>query len=259
MTIGHFGYWHVDTAGVITQAEAIRPGQMIGWTCKGLWHVHLAESMDLFGRRVYVNPVHPGMKLRPYADSEPPRIRSIGFFRPALPRWTAAARASFPPAGTRFQRTSAGRALLSGRVDVRARIEDPEPGLGPLADPPRLVTPSPPSGISLQVIRESDGPPVLTRTVFRAAVFLGDSLGTQSVPIGYHYAPGTKQPLPAALCLTQRPHDCSGAYWFRLFARPTAAYWDTTRNADGRYRLRVTAWDAAGNAASASARVTVRN
>jgi hypothetical protein len=168
-----------------------------------------------------------------------------------------AGRASFPRAGTLFPQTS-GRALLSGRVDVRARIEDPEPRLGSLAGPPQLITPSPPYGISLQVVRESDGWRVLTRTVFRAAVFLGDSLGTQSVPIGYHYAPGTKQPLPAALCLTQ-PRDCSGAYWFRLFARPTAAYWDTTRNADGNYRLRVTAWDAVGNAAFASARVTIRN
>jgi hypothetical protein len=42
-------------------------------------------------------------------------------------------------------------------------------------------------------------------------------------------------------------------YWFRLFP---LRYWDTTRLPDGRYRLRVRAWDIAGN--SASAEVTVR-
>ena len=243
VSIGHFGYWHVDTAGLVTDGEHIRPGQMIGWTCKGLSHVHLAESMQLYGRRVYVNPVHPGMKLRPYVDAEPPRIRAIDFFHPAMPRWTADAQASFPPAGTPFPQGSTGRAVLSGLVDVRARIDDAS----------AVLPPGPPYGISLQVIRESDERPVLVRTVFRAAVFLGDSLGTQAVPISYHYAPGTMQ----ALCT--KSHDCRGVYWFRLFARPTAAYWDTTRVGDGNYRLRVTAWDAAGNDASAASRIAIRN
>lgn len=225
--VGHFGYWHVDTVGVVTDGQSIRPGQMIGWTCKGLGHVHLAESMDLYGRRVYVNPVHPGMKLEPYTDTEPPRIRAIAFFHPAMPRWSASPRVRFPRAGTRFPRTSGGRALLTGRVDVRARIAD-----GSL----------PPDGVSLRVVRERDGRRVLARTVFRAAVFLGDSRGTQAVPIGYHYAPGTRH----------------GVYWFRLFARPTGAYWNTATTAPGRYRLYVKAWDEAGNSTSAVARVTIR-
>ena len=95
--------------------------------------------------------------------------------------------------------------------------------------------------------------------MFRAAVLLGDSRGTQAVPIGYHYAPGTKQALAVGPCVKAQPFDCSGTYWFRLFARPTSAYWDTRRTADGNYRLRVRAWDAAGNSASAQARVTIRN
>jgi hypothetical protein len=259
VSIGHFGYWHVDTSGVVTDGDDIRPGQMIGWTCKGLWHVHLAEWMQLYGRRVYVNPVHPGMKLGPYADREPPRVRAIEFYRPAMPSWTARVRVTFPRAGVRFPSTSSGRALLSGLVDVRAWIDDPEPRPSRLADPPSLVSRTHPYGIALEVTRESDDRRVLTRTVFRAAVFLGNSLGTQSIPISYHYAPGTKQALPVALCLQGQPADCGATYWFRLFARPTAAYWDTTRNADGNYRLRVRAWDAAGNYASATARVTIRN
>jgi hypothetical protein len=254
--IGHFSYWHVDTEGVIEQGQHVRPGQFIGWTCKGLWHVHLTESMELYGRRVYVNPIGPGMKLGPYVDDQAPRIRSIEFFRPAMPRWVTGARASFPRAGTRFPATTTGRAVLSGRVDVRARIDDPQARLGAS---PLLSTTSPPYGISLEVVRERDGRRVLARTVFRGAVFLGDSLGTQAVPIGYHYAPGTEEALPAEPCLRLRLRDCSGVYWFRLFARPTGTYWDTTGLADGDYRLRVEARDAFGNVASATARMAIRN
>ena len=226
---------------------------MIGWTCKGLWHVHLAEWMELYGRRVYVNPVHPGMKLGPYTDTEAPRIHAIAFYRPAMPRWTAAARAMLPPAGVRFPQTSTGRALLSGLVDVRAWIDDPPPR------PSVLASPTHPYGVSLEVVRESDGRPVLVRTVFRAAVFLGDSRGTQAVPIGYHYAPGTREALPVGPCLKAQPVDCRARYWFRLFARPTSAYWDTRRVPNGNYRLRVRAWDAAGNAATRTTRVTIGN
>jgi O-antigen ligase len=253
VSIGHFDYWHVDTSGVVKDGEQIRPGQMVGWTCKGLWHVHLSEWMQLYGRRVYVNPVHPGMKLGPSTDTEAPRIHAIAFYRPAMPSWTAAARVTLPPAGVRFPAASTGRALLSGLVDVRAWIDDPPPRRSVLASPTH------PYGVSLEVAPESDGRPVLVRTVFRAAVFLGDSRGTQAVPIGYHYAPGTRQALPVGRCLKAQPVDCGARYWFRLFARPTSAYWDTRRVANGNYRLRVRAWDAAGNSATASARITIRN
>jgi hypothetical protein len=232
---------------------------MIGWTCKGLWHVHLSESMDLYGRRVYVNPLHPGMKLGPYVDGKPPRIHAIEFYGPAMPAWRAAARAVFPQSGKQFPHARTGRALLAGLVDVRAWIDDPAPYLGWLAGASALVSPNHPDRIELQVIRESDGRPVLTRTVFRAAVFLGDSQATQPVPISFHYAPGAKQALPAGLCLKRRLRNCGSVYWFRLFARPTVTLWDTTGTADGDYRLSVKAWDVTGNFASAERRVTIRN
>jgi hypothetical protein len=215
--------------------------------------------MDLYGRRVYVNPLHPDMKLGPYVDRKPPSIHAITFYRPAMSTWTAADRAAFAPAGKQLPHTSTGRALLSGRVDVRAWIDDPAPYLGRLAGARALVSPTHPDRIDLEVIRESDGRPVLARTVFRAAAFLGDSRATQSVPISYHYAPGAKEALPAGLCLKAQPVDCSGVYWFRLFARPTGTYWDTTGITNGDYRLLVKAWDAAGNFSSAAARVTIRN
>jgi O-antigen ligase/polysaccharide polymerase Wzy-like membrane protein len=254
--IGHFSYWHVDP--VVAYGQRVQPGQMIGWTCKGLWHVHLAELLELYGRRVYVNPVHPGMKLGPYPDDEPPRIRAIEFFRPAMPRWVVAGGVSFPASGTRFPEVR-GRAVLSGRADVRAWVDDPEPSGRSAAVPRALGSANPPDRISLQVMRGSDRRPFFVRTVFRAAVFLGNSAGTQAVPISYHYAPGTKHALPAELCLKLQPRNCTSTYWFRLFARPASTYWETTRLPDGDYRLRVTASDAAGNAASRVARVTIRN
>jgi hypothetical protein len=108
-------------------------------------------------------------------------------------------------------------------------------------------------------MRAGDGRVVLARTVFRTDVFLGSSLGTQAVPIDYHYAPGTKETLPAADCLRTRSARCGGTYWFRLFARPTSAYWDTRRTPNGIYLLRVRAWDASGNEATRTARITIRN
>jgi O-antigen ligase len=248
VSIGHFDYWHVDTSGVVANGQLVRPGQMIGWTCKGLWHVHVSEWMRLYGRRVYVNPVHPGMKLGPYVDRDPPRIRALAFYRPAMPSWTAAAEAAFPQAGV-----PAFRSRLSGLVDVRAWIDDPPLGRG------RLAAPAQPYRAALEVVRARDGRPVLARTVFRSDVFLGSSLGTQAVPIGYHYAPGTTETLPAAACLRARRGRCGGTYWFRLFARPTSAYWDTRRTPNGSYLLRVKAWDAAGNEATRAARITIQN
>jgi hypothetical protein len=48
---------------------------------------------------------------------------------------------------------------------------------------------------------------------------------------------------------------CDGVYWFRLFPQ----FWDTTRLRDGRYEVRVRAWDVAGNVADASVPVTITN
>ena len=49
---------------------------------------------------------------------------------------------------------------------------------------------------------------------------------------------------------------CDGVYWLRVFP---LRYWDTTKLADGRYRLEVRAWSATGNLARASVLVTIAN
>ena len=48
---------------------------------------------------------------------------------------------------------------------------------------------------------------------------------------------------------------CDGVYWFPLF--PLG--WDTTRLGDGRYDVRVRAWDVAGNVANANVVVAIAN
>jgi hypothetical protein len=56
--------------------------------------------------------------------------------------------------------------------------------------------------------------------------------------------------------LFHRTMRCDGVYWFRLFPAP---YWDTRTLPDGRYRLRIRAWDVAGNMSFADTVVTLRN
>src|SRR5919109_5223437 len=242
--VGHFGYGHIDA--YVAPGETVTPGQHIGWTCQGDWHVHLSEFVfTTDGGRVVVNPLRRGGKLRPFVDRAPPEIREIRFFTPATPRWgrrpkTSVAR--LPPAGKRLSRNA-----LRGLVDVRVRVSDPQTFIGWFEETPWLAAPHHPFRLAVTVVSVATGRAVRRREVFRAEQLLG-------LPAGRHFAPGTEQNLPANGCMNvHRTVRCDGMYWFRLFP---LRYWDTTRLPDGRYRLRVRAWDIAGN--SASAEVTVR-
>ena len=69
--IGHFGYGHVDAR--VERGDRVRAGQFIGWTAKGSWHVHLTEfHFPGDGSHVLLNPLRPGGKLKPYADTRRP-------------------------------------------------------------------------------------------------------------------------------------------------------------------------------------------
>ena len=90
---------------------------------------------------------------------------------------------------------------------------------------------------------------VRRREAFRAEQVLDQ-------PAGQHFAPGTEQNLPAGGCVHRHEElSCDGVYWFRLF--PLG--WDTTHHADGRYEVRVKAWDVAGNVADSTVAVTIAN
>jgi hypothetical protein len=100
--IGHFGYGHIDP--IVSTGEIVTPGQHIGWTCKGDWHVHLSEFIFTTGGQVIVNPLRPGGKLDPYVDTAPPFIREIRHAGTGLGRRpTTALPAS--PAGRRCRET----------------------------------------------------------------------------------------------------------------------------------------------------------
>ena len=244
---GHFRYEHVDAR--VQAGDVVEPGQLIGWTTEGSWHVHLGEFIfQPDGSRLIVNPLRPGGKLRPYVDREPPVIREVRFHVPAEPTWgrrSAARVARLPPAGRRIDPTR-----LSSRVDVRVQTHDPQSFIGWFSALPWLAAPHHPFRIAVTVFSHATGKAVVERDVFRSERML-------TVPAGQHYAPGTDQNLPANGCVRlHKTVRCDGIYWFRLFPRP---YWDTTRLPNGGYRVRVRVWDAAGNEAHDDTDVRIRN
>ncbi len=243
--IAHFGYGHIDP--VVLTGETVVPGQHIGWTCQGDWHVHLSEFIFTTGAPIVVNPLRRAGKLHPFADGAAPEIREIRFYTPANPDWarrpnTSVAR--LPPAGRRLS-----RAGLFGKVDVRVRVGDPQTFIGWFRDLPHLAAPHHPFRLAVTIVELATGRMVRRREAFRAEQLL-------DLPAGRHFAPGTEQNLPAKGCISvPRSVRCDGIYWFRLFP----GNWDTTRLPDGRYRLRMRAWDVAGNVARSDVVVAIAN
>jgi hypothetical protein len=244
---GHFRYEHVDAR--VKVGDTVEPGDVIGWTTDGSWHVHLGEFVFRpDGSRVIVNPLRPGGKVAPYVDSDRPAIRAVTFHVPATPTWKrrpGTTVALLPQTGRRLEPTR-----LSGKVDVRVQTHDPQSFIGWFSQLPWLAAPHHPFRVSVTVFSHASGKAVVEREVFRSERML-------EMPAGQHFAPGTEQNLPANGCM--RLHAtvrCDGIYWFRLFPRP---YWDTTRLPNGGYRLRVRVWDAVGNEARDVTDVRIRN
>ena len=74
--VRHFGYGHVDAR--VEPGERVRPGQLIGWTCRGWWHLHLTEWFSTGdGGRLLLNPLRPAGKLKLFADIAPPVIHEV--------------------------------------------------------------------------------------------------------------------------------------------------------------------------------------
>jgi hypothetical protein len=247
--VGHFAYYHVDAT--VAAGAAVAPGQMIGWTCKGEWHIHLSE---LTSAHALVDPLHPGGKLAPYRDAKPPIVGPFALFTPAANFWTAPHGAMWSP--------GAGRAApgdrLHGVVDVRVRARDPQSFRGWLISLPYLNTDLHPYRVFLTVSRASDGATVLRREI-SGPVF------PYSLPENFHYAPGTRANQRSAVCYhfhrqaSKAPVSCPGRYWIHAFGTSSSPYWDTRTMPNGRYRVRVTAWDASGHKASRAVDVRLAN
>jgi hypothetical protein len=259
--VGHFEYWHTDTVGVVRNGDRIRPGQLIGWTCKGLWHLHLAERRQIDGITTWVNPLRRGGKLAPYVDTSSPVIHAIRFYTAAFAGWSISA----SPLRAQSAGSRMSQHRLRGIVDARAWIADPQSFRGFFTVVPAMYADLHPYRVRVELTRLRPQRRVLARDVFRADVFFSASLPSRGLPIlfDYHYAPGTTQTLPAGNCLARRHGNaragCQGRYWFRLFARSTTAFWDTTRYENGKYQLDVIAWDVSGNRARATTSVTIDN
>jgi hypothetical protein len=245
--VGPFRYEHVDA--LVRAGERVEAGQPIGWTCEGTWHVHLGErAVGPDGRRGWINPLRRDGKLHPYVDRADPRIHEIRYYTPANPHWGLRRRGNvvrLPPAGRRLDKDR-----LAGPVDVRVHADDPQSFIGWFADLPWLAAPHHPFRLALEIVHLGSGELVDQREVFRSDHY-------PAAPAAQHFAPGTDQNLPANGCLRlHRTVRCDGVYWFRLFPDP---YWDTTGFANGRYRLRVRAWDVAGNSVKLDSNLTIRN
>ena len=254
--IGHFGYGHV--LPVVELGEHVEPGQLIGWTTKGEWHLHLTEWRFPGKKRdlgIPVNPLDREGKIAPYRDTAPPVIREIRFHRPVDSAWrTRNGSAVFSPGGALLDPSR-----LSGLVDVRARIEDRQSFRGWFRDVALLETDHHPARVHLAVHRADDGKRALDRDVFSSDVWLGpESPLRNQIPISHHYAPGTLQNLRARTAI-RLDRQGRGELWFRLFARRDRYHWDTTAFRDGPYRLTVTAWDVVGNRAEESIDVAIAN
>jgi hypothetical protein len=244
--IAHFRYEHVDV--LVRPGQLVEPGQQIAWSWKNDWHIHLSEFVFLpDGTPIYVNPLRPGGKLRPYVDREKPVVHEVRFYTPATPKWGRRPKnvGRYPQAGRRLDKRR-----LAGRVDVRARITDPQSFRGWFKDRPWLYAPHHPFRVGVSVAQHGTGRVFHDREVFRAERMI-------DMPAGQHYAPGTEQNLPALGCMVDHARiRCQGIYWFRLFPRP---YLDTTRLPNARYRISIRVWDAAGNATVDNTDVTIRN
>jgi len=245
LDVGHFSYWHV--APILAARTRVKAGQQIGWTCRGVWHLHLSEWQKVRGKRVWVNPLHPGGLLTPYADTAAPVVRALSFFTPPLMPWLPTKSLVQPDTATRLRPDS-----LHGLVELRAEIGDPQSFLGFLGRNPAWPTEFTPYRVSVEIVNAA-GRRVLARVSFQA-----DQM--PQTPYLVHYAPGTVEPDNMQECVGPPAlKRCAGTYWFRPFSRFREEYWNTRAFPNGSYRVTVRAYDLHGNVGARSADVIVRN
>ena len=140
--IGHFTYGHVDP--VVELGQVVKPGQLIGWTFKDEWHLHLSEwrfpgGKPSASRQIQVNPLDPEGKIAPYRDTAAPVIREIRFHQPVGfglgdPQWVGCLRSRRRPPRPepalgpgRRPRPDRGPPVLPGLVEGRPPPRDRPP------------------------------------------------------------------------------------------------------------------------------------
>jgi hypothetical protein len=248
--VGHFTYAHVDPVGTVEPGQVVSEGDVVGWTCKGNWHLHLTERADTAGGQVVVNPIRRHGRLRPYVDTAAPVVHSLEFRRPDPGLWlvigdVVTSVSAAPPVDP---------SSLSGTVEIRSSIGDPSSFAGWFASRPYLSTAAAPYEVR-ETLRRPNGSVVWDRVSLR-----GDVFRDRGAPLAPRFAPGTVQNLPAHACLAVRRADvCQGTSWFNLGGPDGSVAWDTRGVPNGRYQLCVTALDPFGNAGSRCRPIRVAN
>jgi hypothetical protein len=246
LEVGHFDYWHVSP--IVSQGQHVRAGEQIGWSCLGVWHVHVSEWQRYRNVRIWVNPLHKGGRLIPYVDTAAPVVSTLAFHTPPKTEWSPTRTLAQPDTSKVLEPTA-----LHGLVELRARVADPQSFLGFLADNPAWPTEFAPYRLSVTLTSLATGRTIMRRTSFRA-----DQL--PQTPYVVHYAPGTMEDENMKECVGPPQHShCAGTYWFRPFSRFTHEYWDTKLSPNGAYRITIRAYDVAGNVGTRTATVTVKN
>lgn len=228
VSVGHFRYAHVFPS--VAVGDAVVPGQELGRTCPGWWHIHLEEVAHAGGRRILLNPLRPGGKLSPVSDAGRPFVRALRI----------------------YPKDSENDA--NARVLPRDRVQG-------VVVPVALAMDAFP-------LKEWPGAPVVPLHVYRASVELtrddGSVVSDRRLfqidrapgPAWQHYfRPLTRRSAPVAVCVERRPADCSGRFWLRLWERG----WDTRQVANDWYTLTVRVEDTVGRSASRALRFRVRN
>jgi hypothetical protein len=244
--VAHFSYWHVSP--IVADWQRIAPGQQIGWTCLGQWHVHLSEWARMHRKLFWVNPLHRGGKIAPYVDTQPPVVDALRFVAPAPAPWHPHLDLTWPDGASPLAPSH-----LHGLVELRAEIGDGQSFWGFLERHPTWKTMHHPYRVAVRITALDTSAIVLERVSFQA-----DQL--PDTPYLVHYAPGTVQNGSVDECI-QSPDNgtCAGVSWFRPFSRHRQELWNTRTVPNGTYLVTVTAWDIRGNRGSRSARVTVAN
>jgi hypothetical protein len=225
--IGHFRYGH--TVPEVTMGEVVTPGQRIGRSVPGWWHLHLEELAWIRGEVIRLNPLRPGGKLRPITDGGKPFIQAM-------------------------------------RIYPKSAETDPTPNVVPTNAVRGVVVPV---ALAMDAFPLGDWPkaPRATLHVYRASIELrrGRTLVEKRTlfqldrtpgPTWRHYfRPLTRRSAPVAVCAVRKPASCAGRFWIRLWE----AGWDTRRVPNGRYALTLTVEDTVGKKATRTLGFRVAN
>ena len=223
--------------------EIVTPGQHIGWTCEGDWHVHLSEFVFTTRRAHRRQPAPARRKAAPVRRPSAARDPRDSLLRTRDSGVDATAEHERRPPSAGGDAAQARRALRPGR---RARPRE-RPAvvhrLVPGAAVARRATPSVPAGGDDRRRGDRACGSAARGVPRRAAARIARRAATSLRA-------------PSRTC--RRTAACAstlGALRRRLLVPAVPArYWDTTRLPDGRYSVRVRAWDVAGNLATAESR-----